>query len=67
MNYYYVSCSFVIVWESSVSLLFDYSIVWLMYDEENSLKLYYRLYLKKLVFLWLEIIIIGGYIHIITS
>lgn len=64
MNYYYVSCSFVIVWESSVSLLFDYSIVWLMYDEENSLKLYYRLYLKKLVFLWLEIIIIGGYIHI---
>lgn len=67
MNYYYVSCSFVIVWESSVSLLFDYSIVWLMYDEESSLKLYYRLYLKKLVFLWLEIIIIGGYIHIITS
>lgn len=64
MNYYYVSCSFVIVWESSVSLLFDYSIVWLMYDEENSLKLYYRLYLKKLVFLWLQIIIIGGYIHI---
>lgn len=64
MNYYYVSCSFVIVWESSVSLLFDYSIVWLMYDEESSLKLYYRLYLKKLVLLWLEIIIIGGYIHI---